>query len=50
MPILIFILYRYFKVAHTLNLGEFPIDVIIKDKFLFITGIILFLFTIFVYL
>ncbi|MDC0193311.1 UbiA family prenyltransferase [Pelagibacteraceae bacterium] len=49
-PILIFILYRYFKVADGSNLGEFPIEVIIKDKLLFVSGLVLFLFTIFIYI
>ena len=49
-PVLIFLLYRYYKIANLLNIGEFPFDVIFKDKFLIFLGSIIIFYTIYLYL
>lgn len=36
LPFLIYNLFRYYKISITKNLGEFPIEVVIKDKILLI--------------
>tara|TARA_Y100000768_G_scaffold71312_1_gene50277 strand:+ start:380 stop:1213 length:834 start_codon:yes stop_codon:yes gene_type:complete len=49
-PLIIFILIRYYKIAIQSNNGEFPIDLVIKDKILFALSIITIFFIIFVYI
>jgi len=48
-PLLIFILFKYYKSSIDLNLGEFPIELVIKDKVLFLSCLILLFFTIYIY-
>ena len=48
-PLLIFILFKYYKSSIDLNLGEFPIELVIKDKILFLSCLLLLLFTIYIY-
>ena len=42
---LIFIFYRYFKTATNLNMGEFPIELILKDKILMLSSFLVIIFT-----
>ena len=48
-PLLIFILFKYYKSSIDLNLGEFPIELVIKDKKLLLSCLLLLLFTIYIY-
>ena len=49
-PFLIFIFYRYFKTAINLNMGEFPIELILKDKILMLSSFLVIIFTIYLYI
>ncbi len=49
-PFLIFIFYRYFKIAIDLNMGEFPIELILKDKILLLLSFLVIIFTIYLYI
>ena len=48
-PLLIFILFKYYKSSIDFNLGEFPIELVIKDKKLLLSCLLLLLFTIYIY-
>jgi len=48
-PILLFIKIRYYKLSISLNMGEFPIDLVFKDKLLLLSCLVLFVTTIYLY-
>ena len=48
-PILLFIKIRYYILSISLNIGEFPIDVVLKDKLLLLSCLALSLSTIYLY-
>ena len=49
IPLLILIFYRYYKSAISYNLGEFPLDLVIKDKIILISTSLVMIYTIYVY-
>lgn len=49
IPIIILFMHRYYKKSINTNEGEFPIDLLFKDKFLLILSIIYFFYIIFIY-
>ncbi len=48
-PILLFLKIRYYKLSISLNMGEFPIDLVFKDKLLLLSCLALFVTTIYLY-
>ena len=49
IPLLILIFYRYYKSAISYNLGEFPLDLVIKDKIILISTSLVMIYTMYVY-
>lgn len=48
-PLLTFIIIRYFKSSLKFNLGEFPIELVVKDKKLLFSCFFLLVFTVYIY-
>ena len=48
-PFLSFVLFRYYKISLKFQQGEFPIDLVLKDRILLICCSLIFLFIIFLY-
>ncbi|MBI05068.1 MAG: hypothetical protein CMI96_04545 [Pelagibacteraceae bacterium] len=48
-PFLIYLIFRYYSSSQKLTLGEYPVDLIFKDKILFLLSSLILIFTILVY-
>lgn len=49
IPILIFIFIRYYKSSLSYNLGEYPLDLVVKDKLILLSSLLVICYTIFIY-
>ena len=49
VPLLILIFYRYYRSAISYKLGEFPLDLVIKDKIILFTSSLVMIYTMYVY-
>ena len=49
IPLLILIFYRYYKSAISYNLGEFPLDLVIRDKIILFSTSLVMIYTMYAY-
>ena len=49
IPMLMYIFLRYYKSAIVYNLGEFPFELIMKDKIILLSSILVIIYTVFIY-
>ena len=49
LPFLIYVVYEYYKVSFSKNIGEFPIDLIFKEKKILFSSLIIICVTAFIY-
>ena len=49
LPFLTYNLFRYYNISTTKNLGEFPIEVVIKDKILLVNTILILIIILILY-
>lgn len=49
IPLLILIFYRYYRSAISYNLGEFPLDLVIKDKIILFSTSLVMIYTMYMY-
>lgn len=50
LPFLIFIVYEYYQVSFSKNIGEFPIDLIFNEKKILFSSLIIICVTVFIYI
>tara|TARA_E500000178_G_scaffold342685_1_gene388279 strand:- start:1166 stop:1999 length:834 start_codon:yes stop_codon:yes gene_type:complete len=50
LPFLIFVVYEYYQVSFSKNIGEFPIDLIFNEKKILFSSLIIICVTIFIYI
>ena len=50
LPFLIYVVYEYYKVSFSKNIGEFPIDLIFKEKKILFSSLIIIFVTAFIYI
>lgn len=50
LPFLIFVVYEYYKVSFSKNIGEFPIDLIFNEKKILFSSLIIICVTVFIYI
>ncbi len=50
LPFLVYVVYEYYKVSFSKNIGEFPIDLIFNEKKILFSSLIIICVTIFIYI